>query len=148
MGTHLVSRSDHSPPQYGEGDEGDEGHEAREFHCEGQPREVGGLQWLQDEDRQRAEEERFGEEQGREDREPQGEREREAGLRPDQGLDRGRDEGAEVSWPEGLHRGEEGFAPLQEGEGVLRPVSTSCMLSQHMMALLWDVWLSRVLSER
>merc|ERR1712193_479645 len=68
----------------------------------------------------------------REDREPQAECEREEGLRPDQGLDRGRDQGAEVPWREGLRRSEEGLAPLQEGEGVLRPVSTSCVLSREV----------------
>merc|ERR1711970_1574750 len=70
----------------------------------------------------RADEGELDEEQEREDREQEGEREREEGLRPDQGLDRGRDEGAEGSRGEGIPRGEEGDAPVQEGEGVLRPV--------------------------
>merc|ERR1711959_480730 len=102
----------------GEGDEGDEGHE-EERDREGEAREDGCLPWHQVEDWERAEEERFDEEQ-----------EREEGLRPDQGLDRGRDQGAQVPWREGLRRSEEGLAPLQEGEGVLRPVSTSSALSR------------------
>merc|ERR1711959_433788 len=114
---------------HGEGDEGDEGHE-EERDREGKAREDGCVPWHEDQDRERAEEERFDEEQEREDREPQAECEREESLRPNQGLDRGRDQGAEVPWPEGLHRGEEGLAPLQEGEGVLRPVSSSCVLSR------------------
>merc|ERR1712182_9841 len=112
-----------------EGDEGDEGHE-EERDREGEAREDGCVPWHEDQDRERAEEERFDEEQEREDRELQAECEREEGLRPDQGLDRGRDQGAQVPWREGLRRSEEGLAPLQEGEGVLRPVSTSSVLSR------------------
>merc|ERR1711988_935132 len=62
-------------------------------------------------------------EQEREDREQEGERERQERLRPDQGLDPRRDEGAEGSRREGIPRREEGHSPLQEGEGVLRPLS-------------------------
>merc|ERR1712046_78512 len=72
--------------------------------------------WEQGGDGWRADEGQLDEEQERE-------REREEGLRPDQGLDRRRDEGAEGSWGEGIPRGEEGDTPVQEGEGVLRPVS-------------------------
>merc|ERR1711924_553564 len=81
---------------------------------------------------------RFDEEQEREDREPEAECEREEGLHPHQGLDRGRDQGAQVPWPQGLHRGEEGLGPLQEGEGVLWQLSSSCVLSRQgmMIALL------------
>merc|ERR1712093_506733 len=78
-------------------------------------------------DEDRAEEERPDEEQGREDREPEVERRRQEGLPSDQGLDRGRDQGAQGARREGLRRGEEGDAPVQEGEGVLRPVSTSSL---------------------
>merc|ERR1712196_739985 len=62
----------------------------------------------------------------------------EEGLHPHQGLDRGRDQGAQVPWPQGLHRGEEGLGPLQEGEGVLWQLSSSCVLSRQgmMIALL------------
>merc|ERR1711896_10073 len=56
-------------------------------------------------------------------REQEAERERQEGLRPDQGLDLGRDSGAQGSRREGLRRREEGHAPVQEGEGVLHPVS-------------------------
>merc|ERR1712070_694452 len=95
---------------YGEGDargEGDEGHEP----------------WEQDGDRWRADQGQLDEEQEREDREQEAERKRQEGLRPDQGLDPRRGEGAEDSRREGLRRREEGHAPVQEGEGVLRPVS-------------------------
>merc|ERR1711924_23630 len=94
---------------HGEGDEGDEGHE-EERDREGEAREDGCLPWHQVEDWERAEEQEW------EDREPQAECEREEGLRPDQGLDRGRDQGAQVPWREGLRRSEEGLAPLQEGK--------------------------------
>merc|ERR1711988_1107682 len=56
------------------------------------------------------------------------ERKRQEGLRPDQGLDPRRGEGAEGSWREGLRRREEGHAPVQEGEGVLRPLSLNRMM--------------------
>merc|ERR1712118_321532 len=55
---------------HGEGDEGDEGHE-EERDREGEAREDGCVPWHEDQDRERAEEERFDEEQEREDREPQ-----------------------------------------------------------------------------
>merc|ERR1712023_154101 len=106
-----------------EGDEGDEGHEACEQVREGEAREARCLPWEQGGDGWRADEGQLDEEQEREDREQEGEREREEGLRPDQGLDRRRDEGAEGSRGEGIPRGEEGDASVQEGEGVLRPVS-------------------------
>merc|ERR1711924_350017 len=51
---------------HGEGDEGDEGHE-EERDREGEAREDGCLPWHQVEDWERAEEERFDEEQERED---------------------------------------------------------------------------------
>merc|ERR1712118_364313 len=121
---------------HGEGDEGDEGHE-EERDREGEAREDGCVPWDQGKDWERAEEERFDEEQEREDREPEA-CEREEGLHPHQGLDRGRDQGAQVPWPQGLHRGEEGLGPLQEGEGVLWQLSSSCVLSRQgmMIALL------------
>merc|ERR1712205_286548 len=68
------------------------------------------------------------------------------GLRPDQGLDRGRDEGAEVPEREGLRRREEGHAPVQEGEGVLRPVSAKRDDAwRRGRSQLLDVGLSRIL---
>merc|ERR1712100_842901 len=60
------------------------------------------------------------------------EQEREERLRPDQGLDRGRDEGAEGSRGEGIPRGEEGHSPVQEGEGVLRPVRERRMSDSYL----------------
>merc|ERR1711939_1191167 len=90
-------------------------------------------------------------EQEREDREQEGERERQEGLRPYQGLDRRRDQGAQGLEREGLRRGEEGHGPVQEGEGVLRPLSgarartlapgcgafpASC-LSDERLSLVW-----------
>merc|ERR1712124_143760 len=100
-----------------------EGHEACEQVREGEAREARCVPWEQGGDGWRADEGELDEEQEREDREQEGQREREEGLRPDQGLDRRRDEGAQGSRREGLRRREEGHAPVQEGEGVLRPVS-------------------------
>merc|ERR1712225_200159 len=91
--------------------------------------------------------ERPDEEQGREDREPEVERRREEGVPSDQGLDRGRDEGAQVSRREGLPRGEEGDASVQEGEGVLRPLSGARPL-RRLGRWLRGVGLSRTLCER
>merc|ERR1712230_159581 len=92
---------------------------------EGQAREARCFPWEQDGDRWRADQGELDEEQEREDREQEGERERQEGLRPDQGLDPRRDEGAEGSRREGIRRREEGHSPVQEGEGVLRPVSAT-----------------------
>merc|ERR1711964_813818 len=50
-------------------------------------------------------------------------REREEVLLFHQGLDPRRDEGAQGSRREGIPRCEEGHAPVQEGEGVLRALS-------------------------
>merc|ERR1712144_149342 len=90
---------------------------------EGPVRQVGCVPWDQDVDGRWADLVQPDEEQEREDREQEGERERQEGLRPDQGLDRRRDQGAQGLEREGLRRGEEGHGPVQEGEGVLRPLS-------------------------
>merc|ERR1711964_163359 len=78
---------------------------------------------------------------------PDEEQEREEGLRPDQGLDRRRAEGAQGSRCEGLLRGEEGYATLQEGQGVLRPLSAA-RSPRRLGRWLRDVGLSRTLCER
>merc|ERR1712093_711814 len=89
------------------------------------------------------------EEQEWEDREQEGERERQEGVRPDQGLDPRRDEGAQGSRREGLRRREEGHAPVQEGEGVLRPVSGKWDAAwRGGRSQLRDVGLSHILFER
>merc|ERR1712146_749668 len=129
-----------------EGDEGDEGHEACEQVREGEAREARCLPWEQGGDGWRADEGQLDEEQEWEDREQEGERERQEGLRPDQGLDRRRDEGTEGSRCEGIPRREEGHAPLQEGEGVLRPVSVRLCVCRGRSSLR-GVGLSRSLSE-
>merc|ERR1712100_795407 len=88
-------------------------------------------------------------EQEREDREQEAERERQEGLRPDQGLDPRRDEGAEGARCEGLRRREEGHAPVQEGEGVLRELSAERADAwRGGRSQLRDVGLSRILFER
>merc|ERR1712225_196260 len=81
--------------------------------------------------------------------EQEGERERQEGLRPDQGLDPRRDEGAEGSRREGIRRREEGHPPVQEGEGVLRPVSLKRDDAwRGGRSQLRDVGLPRILFER
>merc|ERR1711908_87191 len=120
---------------HGEGDargEGDEGHEACEQVREGEAREARCVPWEQDVDGWRADQGQLDEEQEREDREQEAERERQEGLRPDQGLDRRRDEGAEGARHQGIPRREEGHAPLQEGEGVLRPVKERRMSDSYL----------------
>merc|ERR1711900_37359 len=135
---------------HGEGDaggEGDEGHEAREQVREGPVREVRCVPRDEDGGQRWADQGQPDEEQEREDREQEGERERQEGLRPDQGLDRRRAEGAQGSRREGLLRGEEGYAALQEGEGVLRPLSAA-RSPRRLGRWLRDVGLSRTLCER
>merc|ERR1711959_847215 len=98
--------------------------------------------WEQDGDRWRVDQGEFDEEQ-------EGERERQEGLRPDQGLDPRRDEGAEGSRREGIRRREEGHSPVQEGEGVLRPLSLKRDDAwRGGRSQLRDVGLSRILFER
>merc|ERR1712196_521471 len=111
---------------------GDEGHEACEQVREGEAREARCLPWEQGGDGWRADQGQLDEEQEREDREQEAERERQEGLRPDQGLDRRRDEGAEGARHQGIPRREEGHAPLQEGEGVLRPVKERRMSDSYL----------------
>merc|ERR1712098_651516 len=81
------------------------------------------LPWHQDEDHVRAEEDRLVHEQAWQDREQEGERKREEAVRRHQGLARRGDKGAEGARREGLLRDQEGHAPVQEGEGVLRALS-------------------------
>merc|ERR1712098_768647 len=126
---------------------GDEGHEAREHDREGQEGPDKRLPWHQDEDLHRADQGQPDEEQEREDREQESERERKEGLRQDQGLDPRRDKGAQGSRREGIPRREEGYAPVQEGEGVLRQVSGG-RASRRAGNSLRGVGLSRTLSER
>merc|ERR1711964_720687 len=129
------------------GGEGDEGHEAREHDREGQEGPDKRLPRHQDEDLHRADQGQPDEEQEGEDREQEGEREREEGLLLYQGLDPRRDKGAQGSRREGIPRREEGYAPVQEGEGVLRQVSgvrASCRAGNSLRG----VGLSRTLSER
>merc|ERR1712093_159614 len=127
----LFSRT--SPPRDGEGHEGgegDEGHAAarheEERDRQGQAREVERLQRDLRQDLHRAEEDRPDEEQERTDREQEVECRRQEGLQLHQGLDRGRDQGAQGARREGLRRCEEGDPPVQEGEGVLRQLSALC----------------------
>merc|ERR1712093_259306 len=101
------------------------GDEAGEQVREGPVRQVGCVPRDQDVDRWWVDQVQPDEEQEREDREQEGQRERQEGLRPDQGLDPRRDEGAEVPEREGIHGREEGHAPVQEGEGVLRELSAA-----------------------
>merc|ERR1712072_235768 len=137
MGKFSTTHATSFIPRDGEGHAGgDEGHE-EERDRQGQAREAERLQRDLPEDEDRAEEDRPDEEQGREDREPEVERRRQEGLPSDQGLDRGRDEGAQGARREGLRRGEEGDAPVQEGQGVLRPVSTSSHLSWRCCSGAW-----------
>merc|ERR1719327_1076088 len=66
-------------------------------------------------------------EQDREDREQEGQRQWQEGLRPHQGLDHGCAEGAQGAWRQRLPGGEEGLAALQEGQGALWPVNTAAL---------------------
>merc|ERR1711964_765617 len=101
----------------------------------------------EDGDLHRAEEDGFDQEQEREDCEQEDERERQEGLREDQGLDRRRDEGAQGSRREGIPCREEGYTPVQEGEGVLRPLSATWRFRRARSSLR-GVGLSCTLSER
>merc|ERR1712139_554745 len=102
---------------------------------QGQACEAGCLPRHEGQDYERAEEDRPDEEQGGEDRKPEAERQRQEGLLLYQGLDCGRGEGTEGARREGVRRGEEGDSAVQEGEGVLRPVSLMCLV-QGDVALL------------
>merc|ERR1712093_831455 len=129
------------------GGEGDEGHEAREQVREGPDGEVRCVPRDEDGDQRWADQVAPDEEQEREDCEQEEERSGQEDVRPDQGLDRRRDEGAQVPWREGIPRGEEGHAALQEGEGVLRPLSGARSL-RRLGRWLRGVGLSRTLCER
>merc|ERR1712167_65749 len=125
------------------------GHEAREQVREGPVCEVRCVPRDESLDRWWADQGQPDEEQEREDREQEGQREREEGLRADQGLDRRRDEGAQVPRGEGVPRGEEGHSALQEGQGVLHPMSLSAACSlRRLRRWLRGVGLSRTLCER
>merc|ERR1712146_613477 len=101
---------------------------------EGEAREARCVPWEQDVDGWRADQGQLDEEQEREDREQEAERERQEGLQLHQGLDSRRDEG---------------HAPVQEGEGVLQPVSLKRDDAwQGGGSQLQDVGLSHILSER
>merc|ERR1712093_694756 len=97
----------------------------------------------------RAEEERLVQEQAREDREQEGERCGQEAVRRHQGLAGRRGEGAEGARREGLLRDQEGHAPVQEGEGVLRELSAERADAwRGGRSQLRDVGLSRILFER
>merc|ERR1712096_340390 len=61
-------------------------------------------------------------------------------AKTDQGLDRGRDQGAQGARREGLRRCEEGDPPVQEGEGVLRQVSITTRPSRQRGRCCSGMW--------
>merc|ERR1712134_221491 len=103
-----------------ESDEGDE-EEGSEQDCQEQERKAGGFQRHQGEDHVWLEEERFDQEQ---DRQQEAKRKWQEGLRTHQGLDCCCPEGQEGFGRQGLRRSEEGNSSLQEGQGAL-PVSST-----------------------
>merc|ERR1711937_154536 len=115
-GAGYEGHEGHGGHEGNEGNEGEEGQRDRE----GQACESQRLPWRQREDDRWAEEVGPHEEQERQDREQEVKRSRQEGIQVHQSLDRGRAEGEEGAWREGLRGGEEGLCFVQEGKGVLR----------------------------